>query len=181
MATSTAYILLKSAGWKYSFDGVLSISHSLSLKVAVNSDASSGTDYVNNARNQPDVVTLSVVASDTNTAVPNWSASILQALAAVKEQRDLCQVVTSLRTYDNMLLTDISVLQDDTCPFGWSGTLTFTHTDPPSEEARTDDGASTPSGTGNTGTITVTGSGSGSGGQAGSTFLVILQEAGIRT
>ncbi len=179
MATSTAYILLKSSGWKYSFDGVVSIAHSLSLKVSLNSDASSGTDYVNNARNEPDVVTLSVVASDTNTAAPNGSVSMLQALAAVKEQRELCQVVTSLRTYDNMLLTDISVLQDETNPCGWSGTLTFTHTDPPDDLEPTDDGASTPSGMGNTGIITVPGSGGGA--RAGSTFLVILQEAGIQT
>ena len=29
--TSTAYVLVKSLGWRYSFDGVTSVSHSLSL------------------------------------------------------------------------------------------------------------------------------------------------------
>jgi hypothetical protein len=67
--TSTAYVLVKSLGWRYSFDGVTSVSHSLSLKIVTDADSSSEGDTVNNARNEPDVVTLSVVASDTHVNV----------------------------------------------------------------------------------------------------------------
>ena len=69
MPSSTAYILVKKVGFKYSFDGVTSISHALSLKVNTDSDSSEGSDYVNNARNEPDVLTLSVAASDASVPV----------------------------------------------------------------------------------------------------------------
>ncbi len=51
---STAYIKVKDTGDKYYFDGVVSVSHALNLKVSTDSDSSSGSDYVNNARNEPD-------------------------------------------------------------------------------------------------------------------------------
>ena len=63
-ATSTAYVLVKSAGYRYTFDGVISTAHSLNLKISTDSDSSETSDTVNNTRNEPDVVTLSVVASD---------------------------------------------------------------------------------------------------------------------
>ena len=131
MATSTAYVLLKSYGYKYTFDGVTSISHALSLRVSTDSDSSETSDYVNHAKNEPDVLTLSVVASDANVPVIGWSRQTLTSLAQIKENRMLCKVYTSLRTYDNMLLSSISVQQDDSCPDGWVGTLTFTHVNPP--------------------------------------------------
>ena len=126
MATSTAYIILQNLGYRYSFDGVTSISHALSLKVATDSDSDEDGDYVNHAKNEPDVLTLSVVASDANAAVIGWSRQTLASLCQIKEKRFLCKVVTSLRTYDDMLLTALAVQQDDTCPDGWTGTLTFT-------------------------------------------------------
>ena len=103
MNTSTAYILVKQSGYRYSFDGVISMSHALSLKVSTDSDSSDSGDYVNHARNEPDVVTLSVVASDANVPVAGWSRQTLDSLAQVKSRRLLCQVVTSLRTYDNKI------------------------------------------------------------------------------
>ena len=87
MATSTAYILVKQLGYKYSFDGVTSISHAMSLKISTDSDSWDGSDYVNNARNEPDVVTLSVVASDASTPVLGWSRQMLTSLAQIKEYR----------------------------------------------------------------------------------------------
>ena len=125
-STSTAYVLIPSLGYRYSFDGVTSISHSLSLKISTDSDSSSTADTVNNARNEPDVVSLSVVASDAHVPVIGWTQQTFRSLAQIKELRLLCRVVTPLRTYDNMLLSALSVLQDDTCPDGWTGTLTFT-------------------------------------------------------
>lgn len=145
--TSTAYIKVKSTGKKYTFDGVVSIAHALTLKISTDSDSSTGSDYVNNARNEPDVVTLAVVASDVNSASQNQ----LRELAEIKEQRLICKVVTNLRTYKNMLLTDLSILQDETCPCGWSGTLTFTQTNQETAPGgNPNDNSSTPTSTGNT-------------------------------
>ena len=171
--TSTAYVLVKSLGYKYSFDGVTSTAHSLSLKISTDNDSSSYADTVNNARNEPDVVTLSVVASDNNVAVRDWSMQTLRSLARIKENRYLCKVVTNLRTYDNMLLSAISVLQDETCPEGWTGTLTFTHTEPAAATAKTSDQSSTPKATG-------TSSVKSAGKQSGSVLQTILKEAGIK-
>ena len=173
MPTSTAYILVKKAGYKYSFDGVPSISHALSLKVSTDSDTSEDADYVNNARNEPDVVTLSVVASDTNVPVIGWSRQTLTSLVQIKEMRLLCKVVTNLRTYDNMLLTDLAVQQDETCPDGWTGTLTFTHTDQPAKKTKTENNSSTQSSSGSAAARSV-------GKQDGSVLLTNLREAGIK-
>ncbi len=172
MGTSTAYILLRDWGYKYTFDGVISISHSLTLKVEKDSDAALGSEYINNARNEPDIVTLSVVASDVNSKLEDWSGQVLRSLADIKEKRILCQVVTSLRSYENMLLTELSVLQDETCPYGWMGTLTFTKAEAAGAPAeKTDDNASTPSNTGITRENAAA--------EKGSTFQTILREAGI--
>ena len=173
MSTSTAYVLVKKLGYRYSFDGVTAISHALNLKVSTDSDSSEGTDYVNNARNEPDVVTLSVVASDANVPVAGWSRQTLTSLCQIKELRLLCQVVTSLRSYDNMLLTSISIQQDDSCTDGWTGTLTFTHTDPPAAEVKTNDNASTPVSSGAAAARNV-------GNQGGSVLQTILRESGIK-
>ncbi len=174
MATSAAYILLQDRGWKYSFDGVMSVAHSLSLKVQTDADSFQGTEYINNARNEPDVVTLSVVASDVNAQIENWSVQMLRSLTAIKENRMLCKVITSLRSYENMLLTDISILQDETCPCGWVGTLTFMKTESTETvQAGTDDNASTASNMGYAANV--------SSGRGGSVFLTILREAGIKS
>ena len=173
--TSTAYVLVKSLGWRYSFDGVTSVSHSLSLKIVTDADASSEGDTVNNARNEPDVVTLSVVASDTHVNVAGWSMQTLRSLAAIKESRYLCKVVTSLRTYDDMLLSSIDVLQDETCPEGWTGTLTFTHASKGSSSASHSEPAQVaqPRSSGSSAAKNV-------GKQSGSVLQTILKEAGIK-
>ena len=173
--TSTAYVLVKSLGWRYSFDGVTSVSHSLSLKIVTDADSSPEGDTVNNARNEPDVVTLSVVASDTHVNVAGWSIQTLRSLAAIKESRYLCKVVTSLRTYDDMLLSSIDVLQDETCPEGWTGTLTFTHASKGSSSASHSEPAQVapPRSSGSSAAKNV-------GKQSGSVLQTILKEAGIK-
>ena len=170
--TSTAYVLVKSLGYKYSFDGVTSTAHSLSLKISTDNDSSSYVDTVNNARNEPDVVTLSVIASDNHAAVKDWAMQTLRSLAQIKENRMLCKVVTGLRTYDNMLLSTIFVLQDETCPEGWTGMLTFTHAEP-AAAVKMENQSSTPKSTG-TSSVKSTGK------QSGSVLQTILKEAGIK-
>ena len=88
------------------------------------------------------------------------------------EYRMLCRVVTSLRTYDNMLLSALSVQQDDTCPDGWTGTLTFTRADSRASAAVSYDNSSTPVSTGSAAARNV-------GKQSGSVLQTILREAGI--
>ena len=173
-ATSAAAIVIQGLGTRYTFDGVTSVSHSLSLKIVTDSDSSEAADTVSNARNEPDVVTLSVVASDAHVPVAGWAAQTLRSLIQIKENRLPCQVITSLRTYDNMLLSALSVLQDDTCPDGWTGTLTFTRVEPSVAGAAvwTEDRSSAPR---SAGTSAVKSAGSAS----GSVLQQILREAGI--
>ena len=172
--TSTAYVMVKSLGYRYSFDGVTSISHSLSLKVNTDSESSGAADVINNARNEPDVVTLGVVASDNHVQVAGWARQTMRSLAAIKENRYLCTVVTSLRTYENMLLTGIMVLQDENCPEGWTGTLTFTHMNQPEAGAGSvENQSSTPVSSGSSAVKKV-------GKQSGSVLQTILKEAGIK-
>ena len=173
--TSTDYILVKALGYRYSFDGVTSLSHSLSLKISTDSDSAQG-DTVNNARNEPDVVTLSVVASDTHVAVAGWARQTLESLCQIKEYRLLCRVVTSLRSYDNMLLSAISVLQDENSQSGWTGTLTFTHAEPAAGAAAASASdsvrSSVPRSSGTSSTKSA-------GAKDGSVLQTILREAGI--
>ena len=164
---------MKSLGYRYSFDGVTSISHSLPLKVKTDSDTSSWSDVINNAKNEPDVVTLSVVASDNHVPVAGWAQQTLRSLASIKENRYLCTVVTSMRTYTDMLLTGIMVLQDENCPEGWTGTLTFTHMSGAGGAAKSENQSSTPVSTGTSSVKKV-------GKQSGSVLQTILKEAGIK-
>lgn len=115
------------------FDGISKIQHNLSLKIEDDpSSIKKGTTYVNNAQNEPDEVSFDIVMSNVYTTVNDLvgtaddrgRAAYAQLLALKKERRKV-QVVTYLCTYHNMLLKSIAITQDDTCPNGWIGTLTF--------------------------------------------------------
>ena len=67
----------------------------------------------------------------------------------------------------------LSVLQDETCPEGRTGILTFARTNPPAAEAKTENQSSTPRSSG-------TFSAKSAGKQGGSVLQTILREAGIR-
>ena len=165
--SSSAYIHV--SGITYSFTGVLSIRHSLSLKLSTDADSSAGMNTVSGSRNQPDKVVLTVVESDTAHQV-GWSARMLQAMKAVKYNRALCTVVTPAMTYFNMLLSDISVTQDETNSAGWEGTLTFTEATQQAATAAVNNNASTTTNTGSAGTGTTV---------SGSPLQQLLQRAGI--
>jgi len=150
--SSSAYIYV--SGITYTFTGVLSIKHSLSLKLSTDSNSDTGLNTISGARNQPDKVVMTVVESDT-AHMQGWSARMLQALKSVKYNRALCTVVTPHMTYWNMLLSDISVTHDDTNNAGWEGTLTFTEAAPEEVEEEVDDNASTTTNTGSAGTAIV--------------------------
>ena len=121
---SSARIRIKAYGYEYRFCGVTSIRHILSLQVASNAESATEPGFVNGAKPQPNKVTLSVVETDLEQS--GRAARMIEVLDAVWRNRALCRVITSVRTYDNMLLSEITATQDETSPHGWTGTLTFT-------------------------------------------------------
>ena len=125
MSSSSAYVACDFGGRAYTwhFTGVLSVEHSLALNLE--SMASQGTDIVNGARNQPNRVTLSVLETDAAHS-SGWSARMLEAMASLKRNRIPCKAVTSLGPYENMLLTEITAIQDEENQEGWIGELVFT-------------------------------------------------------
>ena len=152
MPASSAYITVKDYNQTYHFTGVLSVTHSLSLKVFETSDTTELGSYVNGAKNQPDKVTLSVLETDTAHSAAGWAARMLDVLESVKRNRLLCRVVTPHHTYEDMLLSSVSVTQDEEHPDGWAGDITFTEYIPvvALQDAKTDDNASTAKNTGST-------------------------------
>ena len=156
---SLAYIYNPAKQQTITFDGITEISHALSLKVETDADNAAGTDYINNAKHEPDRVSLNVVMSGCHdpSANSNRVVNILSDLVALKESRTLCQVITDLRTYLNMLLTDITVTRDETNPSGWSGVLAFqevTATASTAAPTKMNNNTSTTSNKGNTNTKT---------------------------
>ena len=172
-ASSAAYVACSIGGktYTYHFTGVTAIEHSLALNL--DSRASQGTDIVNGARNLAGRVTLSVVETDTEHPA-GWAARMLEAMAAIKKSRYLCRVVTSMASYDRMLLTEIIAVQDGENQYGWSGTLTFTEYIPAAEEQAK---------TGKANTSSSVRKNTGSAGSAekvsGSPFLQMLRRAGV--
>ncbi|MBR3332929.1 MAG: hypothetical protein IKG23_01445 [Clostridia bacterium] len=156
---SAAYVTCVVAGktYTYHFTGVTSIEHNLALNL--NNEASEGADIVNGARNLANQVTLSVVETDTEQAA-GWAARMLEAMAALKKQRILCKVATSMATYEDMLLTEIVATQDEENQFGWSGSLAFMEYIPVTEEnaesVKTNDNSSVRKNTGSAGKIAIT-------------------------
>ena len=155
-AASAAYVTARvngdSCAWH--FTGVTSIEHSLSLTLG--STASQEAELINGARNQPDRVTLTVIETDAE-HMPGWSAHMLAAMASLKSRRVLCGVVTSMGTYSNMLLTEITATQDEENQCGWSGSLSFTQYVPADGKnagsVKTNDNSSTREHTGFTGNV----------------------------
>ena len=156
---SLAYIYDPAKQQTITFDGITEISHALSLKVETDADNAKGTDYINNAKHEPDRVTLNVIMSGCHdpSANSNRVVNTLSDLVALKESRTLCQVITDLRTYLNMLLTDITITRDETNPSGWSGVLAFqevTATASTAAPTKMNNNTSTTSNKGNTNTKT---------------------------
>ena len=171
--SSTAYVTCTIGGktYTYHFTGVTAIEHNLALNL--NNEASEGTDIVNGARNLANQVTLSVVETDTEQTA-GWAARMLEAMTALKKKRVLCKVVTSMATYDRMLLTEINATQDEENQFGWTGSLAFMEYIPVTEE-----NAEAVKANSNSSVRTNTGS-SGAGKISGSPLLQMLARAGVK-
>ena len=157
---STAYVTCVVGGntYTYHFTGVTSIEHNLALNL--DNKASQGTDIVNGARNLSNQVTLSVVETDVEHS-PGWAARMLEAMASLKKNRILCRVITSMATYDQMLLTEITATQDEENQYGWTGSLTFMEyipvTEANAEEVKTNNNSSVRSNTGSGSAKKITG------------------------
>ena len=169
-AASTAYVTFTAGGqsYTYHFTGVTSIEHNLALNL--DNEAAQGEDIVNGAKNLSDQVVLHVIETDTEHS-PGWSSTMLAAMRALKKGRHLCKVITSMATYDRMLLSEITATQDEENPDGWSGELVFMEYIPVSSgrsDNKTSNNSSTRRNTGSTGTRKVT-----------SPFLQLLQKAGL--
>ena len=169
--SSTAYVTCAVGGktYTYHFTGVTGIEHNLALNL--NNQSSEGADIVNGARNLANQVTLSVVETDTEQTA-SWAARMLEAMTVLKKKRVLCKVVTSMATYNRMLLTEINATQDEENQFGWSGSLAFMEYIPVTEEnaesVKTNDNSSVRRNTGSAGKM------------AGSPLQQLLQRAGIK-
>jgi hypothetical protein len=171
--SSTAYVTctISRKTYTYHFTGVTAIEHNLALNL--NNEASEGSDIVNGARNLANQVTLSVVETDTEQTA-GWAARMLECMAALKKKRALCKVVTSMATYDRMLLTEINATQDEENQFGWSGSLAFMEYIPVTEE-----NAEAVKANSNSSVRTNTGS-SGTKKYAGSPLQQLLASAGVK-
>ena len=173
-ASSTAYVTCTVSGKTYTwhFTGVTGIEHNLALNL--DNTSSQGMDIVNGARNLPDQVTLSVLETDAEHPA-GWAARMLEAMASLKKQRILCRVVTSMGSYDNMLLTEITATQDEENQYGWSGELAFMEYIPVTEE-----NAQTVKENNNSSVRKNTGSTGSSKKLTGTPFEQLLQRAGLK-
>ena len=149
---SSVSVRLPSYGYTYSFTGVLSVKHEYSLKLQTDSNSASGADYINGARNQPDKVVLSVMETDIG-HMDGWANRMLQAMESIKRNRILCTVATPALTYTGMLLSGLSVTEDEKNQFGWQGTLTFTQYAASAAVQKTNDNSSAARHTGSSGQV----------------------------
>ena len=171
-SSSSAYVSCDIGGktYTYHFTGVTEIEHNLALNLD-NTD-SQGMDIVHGARNLPDQVTLTVLETDAE-HIQGWSARMLEAMAALKRERILCRVVTSMGSYGNMLLTEITATQDGENQDGWSGELVFVEYVPAGEAGdeavKTENNSSVRKNTGTGSARKIT----------GSALVQLLQRAGV--
>ena len=63
---------------------------------------------------------------------------MLAALDSIRRNRVLCRVVTSMGSWENMLLSEITATQDEANQYGWAGDIVFMQYIPRSEQYYTD-------------------------------------------
>jgi len=151
MSKSTAYIIASGIDYTYRFCGVTEIEYNFALNI--DADTFQGGDIINGARRLPNQIRLSVVETDVSSQ-PGWSASMLSALDSIRRNRVLCRVVTSMGSWENMLLSEITATQDEENQYGWAGDLVFMQYIPRSEQYYTDTSGGGGSGGGSSTTST---------------------------
>lgn len=152
--SSSAYVTCTVSGktYTYHFTGVTGIEHNMALNL--DNEAAQGEDIVNGAKNLSDQVSLQVIETDTEHS-PGWASAMLAAMRSLKKNRILCKVITSMATYNKMLLSEITATQDEENQDGWSGELVFMEYIPVGSgksNSKTNNNSSTRRNTGSTGT-----------------------------
>ena len=148
---STAYIVASGIDYQYRFCGVTEIEYNFALNI--DADTSQGGDIINGARRLPNQIRLSVVETDVQ-ASPGWAASMLSALDSIRRNRVLCTVCTSMGTWTDMLLSEITATQDESNQYGWAGDIVFMQYIPRSVQYYTDSSGGGGAGGGSTTTST---------------------------
>lgn len=163
----------QTTGKLYMFDGVTKIQHHFATQISeeAKSDTKDTDKWVNNAKNDPDKVTLDVVMSDVYTDDGNmtlstgWdlpaqqdaynasknaiisdftrSGNAVKVLHRLKEAREKVTVITPQYVHVDMLIAGITVSQDSNCPCGWIGSIDFQHATKPKEKKEYDKGKDT--------------------------------------
>ena len=149
---SSVQIVVPSYGYTYSFSGVISVRHEFALKISTDNESAGDREVVTGVRNQPDKVTLTVIETDVG-PIAGRADRMIQAMEALKRTRTRCEVVTSARTYTDMLLSEFTAVIDETSQSGWQGTLTFTQYKPSAAVQKTNDNSSAAKHTGSTGQV----------------------------
>ncbi len=152
--SSSAYVTCTVSGktYTYHFTGVTGIEHNMALNL--DNEAAQGEDIVNGAKNLSDQVSLQVIETDTEHS-PGWASAMLAAMRSLKKNRILCKVITSMATYNKMLLSEITATQDEENQDGWSGELVFMEYIPVGSgksNSKTNNNSSTRRNTGSAGT-----------------------------
>ena len=122
---SSIWLRVSGTGSEVHFSGITQIRHSLSLKVATDTDTTEIVEYLNGAREQPAKVTLSLVETDAGHRA-GWAARKVEILDLIRSSKVLVEIYTPIRNYYNMVLSDLVIIQEDGNPNGWTGTATFT-------------------------------------------------------
>ena len=134
----------------YYFDGVIKIDHSVQLKIEDDpSNIKKKSEYVNNAKNEPDEVKIEIAMSNvyaTTGDLPGHSGDRLKnafaALDGLKQACKLLKVVTSLKTYSDMLIKVLQVTQAEGNADGWNGEITLHQMIQPAKKEKTYDNTS---------------------------------------
>ncbi|MBQ6382041.1 MAG: hypothetical protein IJJ42_00385 [Clostridia bacterium] len=169
MPQSATWLKIISTGAEVHFSAVTRIQHNLSLKVASETNAAEAADYLNGARKQPARVTLTLTETDTGHPA-GWAARTAEILELLRSSRTLVNVYTPIRTYTNMLLSDLVILQEEGNPLGWTGTAAFTESAPAASAVRND----------NSSAVTHTGSRASSTVSSGSSSGTVIYDSPLR-
>lgn len=108
------------AGAYLFLDGEVQIEHNFTLNISDKASSQEKDEEVNNAKVQPDEIKIEGVVSNVmrrsgalTSQYGNRVASATQYLYDLQKNRTLCQVITNLITYNDMLPKSIAISQDE--------------------------------------------------------------------
>jgi hypothetical protein len=125
-------IYLKTNVGGYFFDAVIKFEHQSNLKITSH-PVQTGSNIADHAYVEPSVLILEIGVSDAMQSYINgqfsdgssWSVSAYQTLLKLQSDRLPLQIYTRLRTYKNMLVEQISALDDVKTSYGLKASVRF--------------------------------------------------------